>query len=167
MKHFAANPRQEERMNKKILKKMGKIALRSLIVLLVTVAILVAGLWCAMYFTVNGPSPTAGKLLILSLKETSAAGFLADWFMTEEEIAAITADKSRHVLSWTMKTTVTEIERTYDYYWLDENRTLVTVNGAGEFYVLTSAVEKMIADAADVANGIKITAVSPYTNIDK
>ena len=79
-------------MNKKILKKMGKIALRSLIVLLVTVAILVAGLWCAMYFTVNGPSPTAGKLLILSLKETSAAGFLADWFMTEEEIAALMGD---------------------------------------------------------------------------
>ena len=87
--------------------------------------------------------------------------------MSEEEIAAITADKSRHVLSWSMNTTVTGIERTYDYYWLDENRTLVTVNGVGEFYVLTSAVEKLISDARDVANGIKITAVSPYTNIDK
>ena len=93
--------------------------------------------------------------------------FFGSTHMSEEEIAAITADSSRHVLSWTMKTTVTEIERTYDYYWLDENRTLVTVNGVGEFYVLTSAVEKMIADAADVANGIKITAISPYTNIDK
>ncbi len=76
-------------MDKRFLRKAGKIALRSLIVLLVTVAILVAGLWCAMFFTVNGPSPTAGKLLILSLKETSAAGFLADWFMSEEEIAAL------------------------------------------------------------------------------
>lgn len=76
-------------MDKRIVRKVGKIALRSLIVLLVTVAILVAGLYSAMWFTVNGPSPTAGKLLILSLKETSAAGFLADWFMTEEEIAAL------------------------------------------------------------------------------
>ena len=76
-------------MDKKLLRKAGKYALRTLIVLLVTVAILVAALWCAMYFTVNGPSPTAGKLLILSLKETSAAGFLADWFMSEEEIAAL------------------------------------------------------------------------------
>lgn len=76
-------------MDKKLLRKAGKYALRVLIVLLVTVAILVAALWCAMYFTVNGPSPTAGKLLILSLKETSAAGFLADWFMSEEEIAAL------------------------------------------------------------------------------
>ena len=87
--------------------------------------------------------------------------------MSDEEIAAVIADKSRHVLSWSMNTTVTGIERTYDYYWLDENRTLVTVNGVGEFYVLTSAVEKLISDARDVANGIKITAVSPYTNIDK
>lgn len=76
-------------MDKRFLRKAGKYALRTLIVLLVTVAILVAALWCAMYFTVNGPSPTAGKLLILSLKETSAAGFLADWFMNEEEIAAL------------------------------------------------------------------------------
>ena len=76
-------------MNGRMLRKAGKYALRTLIVLLVTVAILVAALWCAMYFTVNGPSPTAGKLLILSLKETSAAGFLADWFMSEEEIAAL------------------------------------------------------------------------------
>lgn len=76
-------------MDKRFLRKAGKYALRTLIVLLVTVAILVAALWCAMYFTVNGPSPTAGKLLILSLKETSAAGFLADWFMSEEEIAAL------------------------------------------------------------------------------
>lgn len=87
--------------------------------------------------------------------------------LSEEEIAAITADESRHVLSWSMNTTLSGIERTYDYYWLDENRTLVTVNGVGEFYVLTSAVEKLISDARDVANGIKITAISPYTNIDK
>lgn len=93
--------------------------------------------------------------------------FFGSTHMSEEEVAAITADKSRHVLSWTMKTTVTEIERTYDYYWLDENRTLVTVNGVGEFYVLSSAVEKLIQDAYDVANGVKITAVSPYTSVDK
>ena len=87
--------------------------------------------------------------------------------LNEDELAAITADKSRHVLTWSMKTTVSGIERTYDYYWLDENRTLVTVNGAGEFYVLTSAVEKLIADAYDVSRNIKITAASPYTSIDK
>lgn len=93
--------------------------------------------------------------------------FFGSTGMSEEEIAKITSDPAGHVLSYTMKTTLSGIERTYDYYWLDENRTLVTVNGVGEFYVLTSAVEKMISDAADVANGIKITAVSPYTNIDK
>ncbi len=76
-------------LNKKLLNKIGKIAKRTLVILLVTVAILVIGLYSAMWFVVNGPSPTAGKLFVLSLKETSAAGFLADWFMSEEEIEAL------------------------------------------------------------------------------
>ena len=87
--------------------------------------------------------------------------------MSEEEIAAVVADPSRHLLTWSMRTTKTKLERTYDYYWLDENRTLVTVNGVGEFYVMTSAIEKLISDAFDVATGVKITAISPYTNIDQ
>ncbi len=76
-------------MNRNFMKKAGKIALRSLTILLVTVLIVAAGLYSAMWLVVNGPSETAGKLLILSLKETSAAGFLADWFMSEEEIEAL------------------------------------------------------------------------------
>ena len=101
-------------MDKRILRKVGKIALRSLIVLLVTVAILVAGLYSAMWFTVNGPSPTAGKLLILSLKETSAAGFLADWFMTEEEIAALMGEDED--VSEDINTGLIDIPKGDDYF---------------------------------------------------
>lgn len=86
--------------------------------------------------------------------------------ISEEEMESIIADESRLLLTWTVRTT-TGSERTYSYYWLAESKTLLTVNGTGEFYVLTSAVEKTIEDAINVANGIKITAVSPYTNIDK
>lgn len=86
--------------------------------------------------------------------------------ISDEEIADIIADQSRHLLTWTVRTT-TGTERTYSYYWLAESKTLLTVDGTAEFYVLTSAVEKTIQDAIDVANGIKITAVTPYTNIDK
>ncbi len=82
-------------MNKKTWQKIGKIALRSLTVLLITLVLLVVGLYSAMWFTVNGPSPTAGRLLILSLKETSAAGFIADWFMSEEEIKALQGEEEK------------------------------------------------------------------------
>ena len=86
--------------------------------------------------------------------------------ISDEEMESIIADESRHLLTLTVRT-ITGTERTYSYYWLAESKTLLTVNGTGEFYVLTSAVEKIIEDAINVANGIKITAVSPYTNIDK
>ncbi len=43
----------------------------------------------AMWIVVNGPSPTARELFVLSVKETSAGGFLADMYLSQEEIAAI------------------------------------------------------------------------------
>ena len=70
-------------------------------------------------------------------------------------------------MTWVLRTSASNLERTYSYYWLEESKSFLTVDGDGEFYVLTSAVEKTIQDVIDVANGIKITAVSPYTNIDK
>lgn len=87
--------------------------------------------------------------------------------LSEEEIDAIIADESRHILTWKMRTSTTKIERTYSYYWLAESKALLVVDGHAEFYVLTSAVTKTAQDAIDVSKGIKITAVSPYTNIDQ
>lgn len=104
------------------------------------------------------------KTLYLNLLGGKLFGTAA---ISEEEAKKIIADDSRHLLTWTMKTSTTKIERTYSYYWLAESKALLTVDGNSEFYVLTTAVEKTIQDAIDVANGIKITAVTPYTNIDK
>ena len=42
-----------------------------------------------MWILVNGPSPTAKQLFVLSVKETSAGGFLADIYLSQEEIDAI------------------------------------------------------------------------------
>lgn len=44
-----------------------------------------------MWILVNGPSQTTRRLFVLSVKETSAGGFLADIFLSDEEIAAILA----------------------------------------------------------------------------
>ena len=76
---------------------VGKILLRCLLILLITVALLAAALYGAMFIIVNGPSPTVGKLFVLSLKETSAGGFLAHWYMSDEEIAALQAEKAEEL----------------------------------------------------------------------
>ena len=69
------------------------LALRFLCVLLVTVLIAVAALYGVMYIMVNGPSETARELFVLSVRETSAIGFLADLFLTPEEIVQIEAGR--------------------------------------------------------------------------
>ena len=72
-------------MGKKILKWIGRV----LITLLVTVVIIVGGIYALMCVLVYGPSKKAGELFVMSVRETSAIGFLADWFYTKEEIADI------------------------------------------------------------------------------
>ncbi len=62
---------------------------KSLLVLLETVVLLVIVLYGVMYILAKGPSPTARDIFVLSVRETSAVGFLADIFFTPEEIAAI------------------------------------------------------------------------------
>lgn len=64
---------------------------KTLAVLLETVLLLAVALYGVMYVLVKGPSPTARDLFVMSVRETSAVGFLADIFLTPEEIASIEA----------------------------------------------------------------------------
>lgn len=84
---------QKERV-RNVIKKAKTALLRTLIIFAVTLTLLFVGLYSAMFLLVHGPSPTIGKLFILSLKETSAAGFIADMFMSEEEIEALKAERA-------------------------------------------------------------------------
>ena len=68
-----------------------KILGRCLLVLLETVVLLVIVLYGVMYVLAKGPSPTARDIFVMSVRETSAVGFIADIFFTPEEIAAIEA----------------------------------------------------------------------------
>lgn len=71
--------------------KIKKFALRALAILGATLALLLVFAYGTMYILVNGPSPTARRLFVLSVKETSAGGFLADIYLSDEEIDAILA----------------------------------------------------------------------------
>ena len=62
---------------------------RAAVILLETVILLAATLYGVMYVLAKGPSVTARDLFVRSVRETSAIGFLAELFFTEEEISQI------------------------------------------------------------------------------
>jgi len=70
-------------------RRVGTIALRFLSFLLVIIVLLVALLLTAIWVVSKGPSPTAQRMFVLTVKETSAAGFLADIFLSAEEVDMI------------------------------------------------------------------------------
>ena len=81
----SAEPREKKPMGKRLLGFAGKTGL----ILLETVLLLVIALYGVMYILAKGPSPTARDLFVRSVRETSAMGFLANIYFSEEEIAAI------------------------------------------------------------------------------
>lgn len=80
-------PVKRRSCGKKLLAFLGK----TLLVLLETVLLLVITLYGVMYVLAKGPSPTARDLFVRSVRETSAVGFLANLYLSEEEIAQIEA----------------------------------------------------------------------------
>ena len=70
-------------------KKLGRLLGKSALILLETVLLLVITLYAVMFILAKGPSPTARDLFVRSVRETSAIGFLANIYFTDEEIAAI------------------------------------------------------------------------------
>ncbi|MBQ2826673.1 MAG: phosphodiester glycosidase family protein [Clostridia bacterium] len=70
------------------MKKLLKIILRSLCVVLITLIMILLFLLGGMWIIAKGPSPAAGRLFALSVRETSAVGFLANIYFSEEELAA-------------------------------------------------------------------------------
>ena len=72
-----------------VVKSILRITKRVVYVLLETVLLIAIALYGIMFVLAKGPSPTARDLFVLSVRETSAVGFLASLFFSEEEIAAI------------------------------------------------------------------------------
>lgn len=77
--------RKKKSLGKRLLGFLGKTAL----VLVETVLLVVIALYGVLYVLAKGPSPTARDLFVRSVRETSAIGFLANLYFTDEEIAQI------------------------------------------------------------------------------
>ena len=119
-------------------RRLGKFLGRVLCVLLVTLLILAAGLYGVMYILTKGPSPTARDRFVLSVRETSAIGFLADLFLSPEEIEAIESGRTAEVFEETDASLITiggESESAADAWgFVDEDGDgiiLDTVKGEG------------------------------------
>ena len=75
------------------IKRIFAIFFRTVLVLMETVLLVAMLLYGVMYVVAKGPSPTARDLFVMSVRETSAIGFLANLFFTDEEIAQIESSK--------------------------------------------------------------------------
>lgn len=70
---------------------------RVLIVFAVTLLLIVIALYGVMLILTHGPSESAKRLFVMSVKETSAGGFLADMCLSRDEVDAILAEKAAAV----------------------------------------------------------------------
>ena len=84
-------PTEDNPKKKSVGRTILRILGRFLCVLLETVLLVAVALYGVMFVLAKGPSPTARDIFVLSVRETSAVGFLANLFFTDEEIAQIEA----------------------------------------------------------------------------
>ena len=77
--------KSKKKSGRKVWTLIGKIAA----IVLETVLLLAVALYGFLFVLAKGPSPTARDLFVMSVRETSAMGWVADIFFTEEEIAQI------------------------------------------------------------------------------
>ena len=86
---------QKKRKRKKSFALQILAAVGKIILIAVETALLIAlALYCVMFVLCKGPSETARNKFVMSVRETSAIGFLADFFFTPEEIEAIEAKEN-------------------------------------------------------------------------
>lgn len=78
-----------ESIEEKKTKNTGKYIGRTFAFIGITLLMLVIFLYCGMFVLIKGPSSHVRDLFVLSLKESSAGGILADLYLSEEEILAI------------------------------------------------------------------------------
>ena len=92
---------------------MKKIIGRIFAFIGVTLLMLIVCLYCVMWVVTKGPSPQAKNLFVLTVRETSMAGFLANLYCSQKEIAAIEAGNQLHYVDEVVDTSMITIDRDY------------------------------------------------------
>ena len=81
--------KKKKKKKKSPVKKFFSFLGKTLLIIVETALLLVLALYGVMHVIIDGPSPTARNLLVMSLRETSAMYWLPDLFLSKEEIALI------------------------------------------------------------------------------
>lgn len=98
-------PESQKKSKSKIVKFIG----RFFAFLGVTLLMVIIGLYVVMWIVTKGPSSQIKELFVLSVRESSAGGFLADIYLTPEEIAAIEEKNSVQEINDVTDTSIVQI----------------------------------------------------------
>ena len=88
----------------------GRIVLRVFAVLGTTLLLAVAGIYAVMLVLTHGPSTVARDLFVLSVRESSAGGFLANMVCSKELIAQIEESNKVEIVDDTTDTTLIDFK---------------------------------------------------------
>ncbi len=115
----------------------GVIVRRCLVVLLVTILLLVLALYGVMFVLAKGPSNYARELFVMSVRETSAVGFLANLYLSDEEIAEIEARRGQQDDLEETDTSLVQIGQGADAYGLvdDDGDGIILESVSGPGYL--------------------------------
>lgn len=128
-------------------KKVLKVTGRTIVITLTVLILLVATLYGVMWILVNGPSPTARRLFVLSVKETSAGGFLADIYLSSEEIDKILNGDSSGLSNDTTDSSLIQIpHKDGEDNVIGEGGTITTPDNNGE----NSSSDNNVSDGIEV-----------------
>ncbi len=142
-------------MTKQLVKTIFK---RIGIFLLITVVMAIIFLYSIMWVCVNGPSTVFRDLFVMSVRETSAMGFLADIYLSEEEIAEI---EERNKLKVTDEITDTSLINIPDNVGDDSDD--VDDNDGNSMSGTTNDDDDEEQDEFDFVDGIAIEKVTGNT----
>lgn len=130
------------------------VFLRVLIILGETLLLAVIFLYFVMNVCVNGPSERVKELFVLSVKESSAGGFLADIYLSKEEIAAIQLANSVEDTDEITDVSIVSINA------VSENNVVIDENGEE---VITYIVSSSYDSNVYVENGIEFHEIKGAT----
>ncbi len=80
--------------------------------------------------------------------------------LSDEEHKAIVADADNFQFSYRVKTNLNKLDNTYAFYTLSDIKSYLTIDGGGEFYVLSSYVDKYVSDLEDLINGVPLVSLA-------
>lgn len=130
-----------------MLKKIGKILGRFIIVLLVTVLGVIIFTAGVLFVVFKGPSPTSSDILTLSLKETSALKWVPGLFLSDKELKDIEERNNVAISDETTDTSLINIDDT-----LQDGPEVVVENITGSTY---KGVVMIVEDPSLVFVGTK------------